>query len=101
MLTAAHAHGDEEVTANHTWRHKTEHGTFMSEETMELMKSMMRIVNILPVKVRKNAEINGFYPKLWFQGREVGPQLKLLKSIPKRVKIALEQMLAFIPWHQC
>jgi imidazolonepropionase-like amidohydrolase len=43
MLTAAHAHGDEEITANHTWRHKTEHGTFMSEETMELMKSMMRI----------------------------------------------------------
>jgi imidazolonepropionase-like amidohydrolase len=61
-------------------RHKTiEHGTFMSEETMELMKSMMRIWSLLPVRSRKkNAEINGFYPKLWFPRLEVGPQLKLL-----------------------
>jgi imidazolonepropionase-like amidohydrolase len=65
MLTAAHAHGDE-GHASHTWRHKTiEHGTFMSEETMELMKSMMRIwsLRLLPVRSRK-MQINGFYPEI-------------------------------------
>jgi hypothetical protein len=55
----------------------------MSEETMELMKSMMRIWSLLPVKV-KNAEINGFYPKLWFPRLEVGPQLKLLAKAYKK-----------------
>jgi imidazolonepropionase-like amidohydrolase len=38
-------------------RHKTiEHGTFMSEETMELMKSMMRIWSLLPVRKEKKMQ---------------------------------------------
>jgi imidazolonepropionase-like amidohydrolase len=50
---------------NTYWRHKTiEHGTFMSEETMELMKSMMRIGSYAYCESKKKCRINGFYPEI-------------------------------------
>lgn len=95
MLTAAHAHGDEGMQRAILGGIKTiEHGTFMSEETMELMKKYdAYLVPTLTAgkEVEKNAEINGFYPEIVVpKAREVGPQLKatFAKAYKKGVKIA-------------
>lgn len=95
MLTAAHAHGDEGMKRAIIGGIKTiEHGTFMSEETMELMKKYdTYLVPTLTAgkEVEKNAEINGYYPEIVVpKAREVGPQLKatFAKAYKKGVKIA-------------
>lgn len=95
MLTAAHAHGDEGMQRAILGGIKTiEHGTFMSEETMELMKKYdAYLVPTLTAgkEVEKNAEINGFYPDIVVpKAKEVGPQIKatFAKAYKKGVKIA-------------
>jgi imidazolonepropionase-like amidohydrolase len=95
MLTAAHAHGDEGIQRAILGGIKTiEHGTFMSEETMELMKKYdAYLVPTLSAgkEVEKNAEIAGFYPDIIVpKAREIGPKLKatFAKAYKKGVKIA-------------
>ena len=95
MLTAAHAHGDEGMQRAILGGIKTiEHGTFMSEETMEMMKKYdCYLVPTLTAgkEVAKNAEINGFYPEIVVpKAKEVGPQIKatFAKAYKKGVKIA-------------
>lgn len=95
MLTAAHAHGDEGMQRAILGGIKTiEHGTFMSEETMELMKKYdCYLVPTLTAgkEVEKNAEISGFYPEIVVpKAKEVGPQIKatFAKAYKKGVKIA-------------
>lgn len=95
MLTAAHAHGDEGMQRAILGGIKTiEHGTFMSEATMDLMKKYdAYLVPTLTAgkEVEKNAEVPGFYPEIVVpKAREVGPQLKntFAKAYKKGVKIA-------------
>ena len=95
MLTAAHAHGDEGIQRAILGGIKTiEHGTFMSEETMEWMKKYdTYLVPTLSAgkEVEKNAEIDGFYPDIIVpKAREIGPKLKatFAKAYKKGVKIA-------------
>jgi imidazolonepropionase-like amidohydrolase len=95
MLTAAHAHGDEGMQRAIIGGIKTiEHGTFMSDETMELMKKYdaYLVPTICAGKeVAKNAEIEGFYPDIIVpKAREVGPKLQstFAKAYKKGVKIA-------------
>ena len=95
MLTAAHAHGDEGIQRAILGGIKTiEHGTFMSEETMELMKKYD--VYLVPTitagkEVEKNGKIKGFYPDIVVpKALEVGPKLQstFAKAYKKGVKIA-------------
>ncbi len=95
MLTAAHAHGDEGIQRAIIGGIKTiEHGTFMSDETMELMKK--HDTYLVPTlcagkEVEKNAEITGFYPDIVVpKAREVGPKLQatFAKAYKKGVNIA-------------
>ncbi len=95
MLTAAHAHGDEGMQRAIIGGIKTiEHGTFMSDETMELMKKYdaYLVPTITAGKeVAKNAEISGFYPEIVVpKAREVGPKLQstFARAYKKGVKIA-------------
>jgi imidazolonepropionase-like amidohydrolase len=95
MLTAAHAHGDEGMQRAILGGIKTiEHGTFMSEETMELMKKYdaYLVPTITAGKeVAMKAEIEGFYPEIVVpKAREVGPQIQstFSKAYKKGVKIA-------------
>lgn len=95
MLTAAHAHGDEGMQRAILGGIKTiEHGTFMSEETMELMKKYdaYLVPTITAGKeVALKAEVAGFYPDIIVpKAREVGPQLQstFAKAYKKGVKIA-------------
>lgn len=95
MLTAAHAHGDEGMQRAILGGIKTiEHGTFMSEETMELMKKYdaYLVPTITAGKeVALKAEVPGFYPEIVVpKAREVGPQLQstFAKAYKKGVKIA-------------
>lgn len=95
MLTAAHAHGDEGMQRAILGGIKTiEHGTFMSEETMELMKKYdcYLVPTIIAGKeVAKNAEKEGYYPDIVTpKAREVGPQIQVTfaKAYKKGVKIA-------------
>jgi imidazolonepropionase-like amidohydrolase len=95
MLTAAHAHGDEGMQRAILGGIKTiEHGTFMSEQTMELMKKYdaYLVPTITAGKeVEKNAKINGFYPEIVVpKALEVGPKLQstFAKAYKKGVKIA-------------
>ncbi len=95
MLTAAHAHGDEGMQRAVLGGIKTiEHGTFMSDETMELMKK--NDTYLVPTlcagkEVEKNAKIDGFYPPIVVpKALEVGPKLQstFAKAYKKGVKIA-------------
>lgn len=95
MLTAAHAHGDEGMQRAILGGIKTiEHGTFMSEETMELMKKYdcYLVPTIIAGKeVAKNAEKEGYYPDIVTpKAKEVGPQIQttFAKAYKKGVKIA-------------
>jgi imidazolonepropionase-like amidohydrolase len=95
MLTAAHAHGNEGMQRAILGGIKTiEHGTFMSEETMELMKKYdaYLVPTITAGKeVALKAEVPGFYPEIVVpKAREVGPQLQstFAKAYKKGVKIA-------------
>ena len=95
MLTAAHAHGDEGMKRAILGGIKTiEHGTFMSEETMELMKQYN--VYLVPTisagkQAAKMAEIPGFLPPIVAQkAKEIGPisQVTFGKAYEKGVPIA-------------
>ncbi len=95
MLTAAHAHGDEGMQRAILGGIKTiEHGTFMSDETMEMMKKYdaYLVPTICAGKeVEKNAKIDGFYPEIVVpKALEVGPKLQstFAKAYKKGVKIA-------------
>ncbi len=95
MLTAAHAHGDEGMQRAILGGIKTiEHGTFMSEATMELMKKYD--VYLVPTitagkEVAEKAKVTGFYPEIVRpKALEVGPQIQstFAKCYQKGVKIA-------------
>jgi imidazolonepropionase-like amidohydrolase len=95
MLTAAHAHGDEGMQRAILGGIKTiEHGTFMSSETMELMKKYD--VYLVPTitagkSVAENAKVSGFYPEMVrVKALEVGPQIQATfgKAYKSGVKIA-------------
>lgn len=95
MLTAAHAHGDEGMQRAILGGIKTiEHGTFMSSETMELMKKYD--VYLVPTitagkSVAENAKKTGFYPEMVrVKALEVGPQIQETfgKAYKSGVKIA-------------
>lgn len=78
---AAHAHGDEGMQRAVRAGVKTiEHGTLMSEETMELMKEFdaYLVPTITAGKeVTENAEIEGYYPELVIpKAREIGPKIQ-------------------------
>ncbi|SFT12264.1 Imidazolonepropionase [Zhouia amylolytica] len=94
MLVAAHAHGDEGMQRAVKGGVKTiEHGTFMSEETMELMKEYdaYLVPTITAGKyVAEKAEVEGFYPEIVApKAREVGPQIQgtFAKAYKKGVPI--------------
>ncbi|NER12748.1 amidohydrolase family protein [Leptobacterium flavescens] len=81
MLTAAHAHGDDGMQRAVVAGIKTiEHGTFMSEKTMDLMKQhdTYMVPTISAGKyVAEKAKIKGFYPDIIVpKALEVGPQLQ-------------------------
>lgn len=95
MLTAAHAHGDEGMQRAIRAGIKTiEHGTLMSEETMELMKQYdtYYVPTITAGKtVAELAEIPGYYPELVVpKAKEIGPKIQNTfgKAYKKGVKIA-------------
>ncbi|EAS20442.1 Xaa-Pro dipeptidase family protein [Flavobacteria bacterium BBFL7] len=78
---AAHAHGDEGMRRAVLGGVKTiEHGTYMSEETMDLMKKMdcYLVPTITAGKeVAEKAEVEGFYPAIVVpKARTVGPQIQ-------------------------
>ncbi|NAS10412.1 metal-dependent hydrolase family protein [Poritiphilus flavus] len=81
MLTAAHAHGDEGMQRAVKGGIKTiEHGSFMSEETMELMKeynAYMVPTITAGKKVAEKAEVKGYFPDVVAQkAREIGPLIQ-------------------------
>ncbi|UOB19049.1 metal-dependent hydrolase family protein [Abyssalbus ytuae] len=81
MLVAAHAHGDEGMQRAIIGGVKTiEHGTFMSDETMELMKkyNAYLVPTITAGKeVAEKAEVEGYYPEIVVpKAKEVGPQIQ-------------------------
>lgn len=95
MLTAAHAHGDEGMQRAVRAGIKTiEHGTFMSDATMDLMKQKesYMVPTISAGKyVAEKAKIDGFYPAIIVpKALEVGPQLQgtFAKAYKKGVPIA-------------
>ncbi|WP_340075161.1 metal-dependent hydrolase family protein [Leptobacterium sp. I13] len=95
MLTAAHAHGDEGMKRAVIGGIKTiEHGTFMSDETMELMKkyNAYLVPTITAGKqVAEKAEIKDYYPAIIVpKAREVGPQIQgtFARAYKKGVPIA-------------
>ncbi|TQI71763.1 imidazolonepropionase-like amidohydrolase [Gramella sp. Hel_I_59] len=78
---AAHAHGDVGMQRAVRAGVKTiEHGTLMSEETMDLMKQMNAY--LVPTitagkEVTENAEIEGYYPELVVpKAQEIGPKIQ-------------------------
>jgi imidazolonepropionase-like amidohydrolase len=95
MYVAAHAHGDEGMQRAIIGGVKTiEHGTHMSDETMELMKKYdaYLVPTITAGKeVAEKAEIDGFYPAIVVpKALAVGPQIQatFAKAYKKGVKIA-------------
>ena len=78
---AARAHGDEGMQRAVRAGVKTiEHGTLMSEETMDLMKQMNAY--LVPTitagkEVTENAQIEGYYPELVVpKAQEIGPKIQ-------------------------
>ncbi|MBK6265198.1 amidohydrolase family protein [Marivirga sp. S37H4] len=95
MLTAAHAHGDEGMQRAVRAGIKTiEHGTLMSDETMELMKQYdtYYVPTITAGKtVAELAEIPNYYPELVVpKAKEIGPKIQstFARAYKKGVKIA-------------
>ncbi|SEC38638.1 Imidazolonepropionase [Tenacibaculum sp. MAR_2009_124] len=95
MHVAAHAHGDEGMRRAVLGGVKTiEHGTYMSEETMELMKK--HDAYLVPTitagkEVEEKAKIRGFYPAIVVpKALAVGPQIQgtFAKAYKKGVGIA-------------
>ncbi|AUP78800.1 metal-dependent hydrolase family protein [Flavivirga eckloniae] len=95
MHVAAHAHGDEGIQRAIIGGIKTvEHGTLMSEETMELMKKYdaYYVPTITAGKeVEGKAKIKGFYPEIVVpKALAIGPQIQktFAKAYKKGVGIA-------------
>ena len=95
MLTAAHAHGDQGMQRAIKGGIRTiEHGTLMSEATMELMKEYgaYMVPTISAGKeAARNAEKPGFFPPVVAQkAREIGPQIQntFAKAYKRGVPIA-------------
>ena len=95
MFVAAHAHVDEGMKRAIFGGVKTiEHGTYMSEETMDLMiKYDVFLVPTITAgkEVAEKATIKGFYPDIVVpKALAVGPQIQgtFGKAIKKGVKIA-------------
>jgi len=95
MHVAAHAHGDEGMQRAIIGGVKTiEHGTYMSDETMELMKKYdaYLVPTITAGKeVAKKAKVKGFYPDIVVpKALAVGPQIQgtFAKAYKKGVGIA-------------
>lgn len=95
MHVAAHAHGDEGMQRAIKGGVKTiEHGTYMSDETMELMKQYdaYLVPTIIAGKeVEEKAKVKGFYPDIVVpKALAVGPQIQgtFSRAYKKGVKIA-------------
>ena len=95
MHVAAHAHGDEGMRRAIIGGVKTiEHGTYMSDETMELMKkhNAYLVPTITAGKeVAEKATVKGFYPDIVVpKALAVGPQIQgtFAKAYKKGVGIA-------------
>ena len=95
MLTAAHAHGDEGMQRAVKGGIKTiEHGSYMSDETMELMKkhNTFLVPTITAGKqVEEKAKIEGFFPEVVAQkALEIGPLIQDMfkRAYKKGVPIA-------------
>lgn len=95
FVTAAHAHGDEGMyRAVKAGINSIEHGTFMSERTMDLMKEMgtYYVPTISAGKyVVEKAAIPGFFPPIVVpKALAVGPQIQdtFGKAYARGVKIA-------------
>lgn len=95
MHVAAHAHGDEGMQRAIIGGVKTiEHGTKMSEKTMEMMieKDVYYVPTITAGKeVTDKAKIKGFYPEIIVpKALEIGPKIQntFSKAYKKGVKIA-------------
>ncbi|PQJ21999.1 amidohydrolase family protein [Tenacibaculum sp. SG-28] len=95
MHVAAHAHGDEGMQRAILGGVKTiEHGTYMSEETMNLM--MEHDVYLVPTitagkEVEEKAKVAGYYPDIVVpKALKVGPQIQgtFAKAYKKGVGIA-------------
>lgn len=95
MLTAAHAHGDEGMQRAVKGGIKTiEHGTYMSDATMELMKehnTFMVPTISAGKKVAEKAKIPGFFPEVVAaKAIEIGPLIQdtFARAYKKGVPIA-------------
>ncbi len=95
MHVAAHAHGDEGMQRAILGGVKTiEHGTLMSEKTMDLMKQhdVYYVPTITAGKeVSDKAKITGYYPKIIVpKAAAIGPKIQgtFKKAYKKGVKIA-------------
>jgi len=95
MHVAAHAHGDEGMQRAIIGGVKTiEHGTLMSEETMELMKkyNVYHVPTLTAGKsVEAKAKIKGYFPDIIVpKALEIGPKIQdtFSKAYKKGVKIA-------------
>ena len=95
MFVAAHAHGDEGMRRAIIGGVKTiEHGTYMSDETMELMKKYdaYLVPTITAGKeVAEKAKIKGFYPEIVAsKALAVGPQIQgtFARAYKRGVRIA-------------
>ncbi len=81
MLTAAHAHGDEGMQRTVKGGIKTiEHGSYMSEATMDLMKqydSYLVPTITAGKQVTEKAKVPGYFPEVVAQkAREIGPLIQ-------------------------
>ena len=104
MLTAAHAHGDEGMRRAVLGGIKTiEHGTYMSEATMDLMiKNNTYMVPTISAgkKVAEKAEVPGYFPEVVAQkAREIGPLIQdtFARAYKKGVPIAFGTDAAVFP----
>ncbi len=95
IKVAAHAHGDEGMQrAVRGGVASIEHGTLMSEETMELMKEYgtYYVPTITAGRaVADSAKVEGFYPEMVVpKALEIGPKIQgtFAKAYKKGVKIA-------------
>ena len=95
MLTAAHAHGDEGMQRAIKGGIKTiEHGTMMSDETMEMMKQYEAY--LVPTitagkQVAEKAKIEGYFPPVVAKkAAEIGPMIQDMfkRAYKKGVPIA-------------
>ncbi|MEN8186903.1 MAG: amidohydrolase family protein [Bacteroidota bacterium] len=95
MHVAAHAHGDEGMQRAILGGVKTiEHGTLMSEKTMEMMKE--NNVFLVPTisagkEITEKAKIKGFYPEMIVpKASSIGPKIQetFAKAYKKGVSIA-------------